>query len=255
MKVISPIVSLVGAGPGAADLITLRGYRRLQEADLVLYDALVAAELPDAAPNARRFCVGKRADRPSFDQATIENLMIKAAKRGEKVVRLKCGDPFVLGRGGEEALTLARHGIQFEIIPGVSSAIAAAGLNAIPVTHRGITSNCVIVSGHKPEAFQPLLANIPQASATVVGLMALRNRRAFAQSLLGNSWHPDTPVAIAYNAGGPRARVVYGTLRLLADGTIGELESDAGTIIIGDVVNVARELNELVQQPYLRAYA
>lgn len=255
MNHLTPTVSLVGAGPGAADLITLRGYRRLQEADLVLYDALVAPELPDAARNARRFCVGKRADRPSFDQATIENLMVKAAKRGEKVVRLKCGDPFVLGRGGEEALTLAREGIQFEIIPGVSSAIAAAGLNSIPVTHRGITSNCIIVSGHKPSAFIPLLTSLPPASATVVGLMALRNREAFASAMLKNGWLETTPVAVAYNAGGPRARVVYGTLENLRCGTIGELEDDAGTLVIGDVVQFARDLNALVQQPYLRAYA
>ena len=152
------------------------------------------------------FCVGKRADRPSFDQATIENLMVKAAMRGEKVVRLRrCGDPFVLGRGGEEALTLARAGIQFEIIPGVSSAIYAAGLNGIPVTHRGITSNCLIVSGHKPQAFLPLLQSLPPSSSTVVGLMALRHRRPFAQTMLDHGWLPQTPVAIAYNAGGPRA--------------------------------------------------
>ena len=251
----SPRVSLIGAGPGAADLITLRGYKRLQEADLVLYDALVAPELTDAAPHARRFCVGKRADRPSFDQATIENLMVKAARRGERVVRLKCGDPFVLGRGGEEALTLAKAGIQFEIIPGVTSAIAAAGLNAIPVTHRGITSNCVIVSGHKPEAFQPLLRSLPPESSTVVGLMALRNRRQFARAMLEQEWNPQTPVAIAYNAGGPRARAVFGTLSDLAAGKIGELQDDAGTIIIGEVVQFARELNSLIQQPYLRAYA
>ena len=251
----SPRVSLVGAGPGAADLITLRGYRRLQEADLVLYDALVAPELTDAAPQARRFCVGKRADRPSFDQATIENLMVKAARRGERVVRLKCGDPFVLGRGGEEALTLAKAGIQFEIIPGVSSAIAAAGLNAIPVTHRGITSNCVIVSGHKPDAFQPLLRSLPPGSSTVVGLMALRNRRQFAQAMLEQAWDAQTPVAIAYNAGGPRARATFGVLSDLASGAIGELQDDAGTIIIGEVVQFARELNSLIQQPYLRAYA
>jgi len=251
----TPLVSLVGAGPGAADLITLRGYRRLQEADLVLYDALVATELPDSARNARRFCVGKRADRPSFDQATIESLMVKAAKRGERVVRLKCGDPFVLGRGGEEALTLAKEGIQFEIIPGVSSAIAAAGLNAIPVTHRGITSNCIIVSGHKPAAFRPLLSNIPPSSATIVGLMALRNRAAFAETLLANGWLKKTAVAVAYNAGGPRARLTYGTLEDLKYERIGALDQDAGTIVIGEVVQFARDLNALVQQPYLRAYA
>ena len=155
-------------------------------------------------------------------------------------------------RGG---IDTAKAGIQFEIIPGVSSAIAAAGLNAIPVTHRGITSNCVIVSGHKPEAFQPLLRSLPPESSTVVGLMALRNRRQFARAMLEQEWNPQTPVAIAYNAGGPRARAVFGTLSDLAAGKIGELQDDAGTIIIGEVVQFARELNSLIQQPSLRAYA
>ncbi|MCE9575415.1 MAG: uroporphyrinogen-III C-methyltransferase, partial [Deltaproteobacteria bacterium] len=128
-------VSLVGAGPGDPELLTLRALRRLREADLVLNDALVPTALVELAPQARRFFVGKRAGRHSIEQDTIHRLMIRAARRGDRVVRLKCGDPFVFGRGGEEALALADAGIPFEIVPGLSSALAAPALAGIPVTH------------------------------------------------------------------------------------------------------------------------
>ncbi len=128
-------VSLVGAGPGDPELLTLRALRRLRAADLVLNDALVPAALVELAPQARRFFVGKRAGRHSIEQDTIHRLMIRAARRGDRVVRLKCGDPFVFGRGGEEALALAEAGIPFEIVPGLSSALAAPALAGIPVTH------------------------------------------------------------------------------------------------------------------------
>src|SRR5262249_23081210 len=131
-------VSLVGAGPGAADLLTLKAARLLAEADLVLYDALVSPEVLDLAPRAQRFFVGKRARRKAMAQETIHWLMIRAARQGKRVVRLKCGDPFVFGRGGEEALALTRAGIPFEVVPGVSSAVAAPALAGIPVTHRGV---------------------------------------------------------------------------------------------------------------------
>lgn len=126
-------VSLVGAGPGDPELITVRGLRRLEEADLVLYDALVHPELVARAVRARTFFVGKRAGRPAIEQRTIEKLMIRAALGGDRVVRLKCGDPFVLGRGGEEALALARAGVPFEVVPGVSAALAAPALAGIPL--------------------------------------------------------------------------------------------------------------------------
>jgi uroporphyrin-III C-methyltransferase/precorrin-2 dehydrogenase/sirohydrochlorin ferrochelatase len=113
----SALVSLVGAGPGDADLLTLKAVKRLGEADLVLYDGLVDPEVLKHAGTARRFYVGKRAGRKAIEQETINHLMIRAARRGERVVRLKCGDPFVLGRGGEEALALAEAGIPFEVVP------------------------------------------------------------------------------------------------------------------------------------------
>ena len=141
-------VSLVGAGPGDPELLTIKAARRLNEADLVLHDALVSPEILALAPKARAFDVGKRARRKSTPQDVIHRIMIHAARRGQRVVRLKGGDPFVLGRGGEEALALAAAGIPFEVIPGLSSAVAAPALAGIPVTHRGLTSGFMVVSGH-----------------------------------------------------------------------------------------------------------
>src|SRR5512140_121969 len=131
----SGLVSLVGAGPGDPELLTLRAARRLAEADLVLYDALVAAEALALAPRARRFFVGKRPGRPGIGQEAIHHLMILWARRGRRVVRLKCGDPFVFGRGGEEVQALVAAGVPVEVVPGVSSALAAPALAGIPLTH------------------------------------------------------------------------------------------------------------------------
>ena len=130
-------VSLVGAGPGDPDLLTQRAVRRLAEADLVLYDALVSPEVLPLASRAQCLSVGKRACRPSISQEAINRCLVRGARRGKRVVRLKCGDPFVFGRGGEEAIALAAAGVPFEIVPGVSSALAAPALAGIPVTHRG----------------------------------------------------------------------------------------------------------------------
>src|SRR6187399_1800877 len=144
-------VSLVGAGPGDPELWTIRALRRVEEADLVLYDSLVDAEALRRRTKAQCFCVGKRARRDSVPQATINRLMIRAAKQGKHVVRLKGGDPFVFGRGGEEALALAEAGISFEVVPGVTSLAAAPAAAGIPVTHRGVAAQVTIVSGHSAD--------------------------------------------------------------------------------------------------------
>src|SRR5580765_7847270 len=142
----SGFVSLVGAGPGDPELLTVKAARRLGEADLVLYDALVSPEILDLTSGAQCFSVGKRAGRPSVAQETIHRLMIRGATRGKRVVRLKCGDPFVLGRGGEEALALAAAGIAFEIVPGLTTAVSAPALSVIPVTQRGLASGFAVVA-------------------------------------------------------------------------------------------------------------
>src|SRR5262250_223991 len=171
-------VVIVGAGPGSADLITVRGARRLAEADLVLYDALASEELRALAPAARWFFVGKRACRASIDQGVLNRLLIKYARRGLRVVRLKCGDPYVFGRGGEEALALARAGIPFEVVPGVSSAVAAPALAGIPVTHRGLASSFLVVSGHDVEAFSAATSGLEPRGVTLVVLMGLARTAA-----------------------------------------------------------------------------
>ena len=140
----------------------MRAQRRLGEADLVLFDALAPQDLRPLAPEARWFYVGKRAGRESMAQEAINRLMIREARRGNDVVRLKGGDPFVLGRGGEEALALAAAGIPFEVIPGVSSAVAGPALAGIPVTHRGLASGFIVVSGHAPAAYAPVLDALPR---------------------------------------------------------------------------------------------
>lgn len=239
------LVSLVGAGPGDPELLTRRAERRLADADLVLYDALVPLAVLDLAPRAQRFHVGKRCARRSMAQDTINRLMIRAARRGRHVVRLKAGDPFVFGRGGEEALALAAAGIPFEVVPGVSSALAAPALSNIPVTHRGVASAFVVVSGHDEAAWRPLVGALAPGSATVVVLMGLGSRATLATALVSQGWTSETPAAVLWSASQDRARRWTGTLGDLAAGRPGMDGGDAGTIVIGAVVDVARQLAAL----------
>src|SRR5207245_5443307 len=186
------LVSLVGAGPGDPDLLTLRAVDRLRAADLILYDALVDRAALRHAPHARWAYVGKRAGRHSISQETIERIMIRRALAGERVVRLKSGDPFVFGRGGEEALALAAAGVPCEVVPGVSAAVAGPALSGIPVTHRGTVSAFLVVSGHAEAAFAPALGSLAPGAATVVVLMGISTRAGIAALLISRGWdsHP-----------------------------------------------------------------
>ena len=200
-------VSLVGAGPGNPDLLTVRAVDRLRRADLVLYDALVEASVLDLAGRARRFYVGKRAGRAATQQRTIEALMIRHAKDGLRVVRLKAGDPFVFGRGGEEALALEEAAVPYEVVPGLSSAVAAPALAGIPVTHRGASSAFMVISGHSERAFGPVVDALPPQSATLVFLMGFEKRRLIADRLGLAGWTADTPVALIAGAGTRRQKL------------------------------------------------
>jgi uroporphyrin-III C-methyltransferase/precorrin-2 dehydrogenase/sirohydrochlorin ferrochelatase len=233
----------VGAGPGDPDLLTVKAARTLAAADIVFYDALVSAETLALAARAQRFSVGKRAGRTKVRQETIHALLIRAARRGKRVVRLKGGDPFVFGRGGEEALALAAAGIPYEVVPGVSSALAAPGLSGIPVTHRGLASAFVVVSGHAEVAWRPVLAGLRPDGATVVVLMGLAARGAIAVELLARGWSGTTPAAILWAAGTDSASRWVGTLaEVAAVATPEESEGDPGTIVVGAVVSLARTL-------------
>jgi len=241
-------VSLVGAGPGDPDLWTVRALRRVQAANLVLYDDLVDAPALRALTRASCFSVGKRAGRPSMRQETINRLMIRAARRGRQVVRLKGGDPFVFGRGGEEALALRLAGVPFEIVPGVSSAIAAPALAGIPVTHRGVSTGVLVVSGHAIEAFDRTVAASVPGHITVVVMMGLRERAAIADRLIARGWAATTPAAIVCGASTGAQAVWSGNVASL--GTADVPTGAAGVIVVGDVVRLrdaigAAEQNEV----------
>ena len=236
----SGFVSLVGAGPGDIELLTLGALRRLREADLVLYDALVETELLELAPQAKRFFVGKRAGRHSIDQDGIHALLIRAAKRGQRVVRLKCGDPFVLGRGGEEALALEAAGVAYEVVPGVSSAIAAPALAGIPITHRGLSAGFVVLSGHAESAFGATVDSLAPGALTVVVLMGLRTRAEIAARLIARGWSAATPAAIVVGASHEGRERWLGSLATLGDAHIDS--EHAGVIVIGAVVDLATQI-------------
>jgi uroporphyrin-III C-methyltransferase/precorrin-2 dehydrogenase/sirohydrochlorin ferrochelatase len=236
-------VVIVGAGPGSADLITVRGARRLAQADLVLYDALASEELRALAPAARWFFVGKRACRQSISQDVLNRLLIKYARRGLHVVRLKCGDPYVFGRGGEEALALARAGVPFEVVPGVSSAVAAPALAGIPVTHRGLASSYAVVTGHHETTYGPLLDGFPPGALTLVVLMGLGQRARIGERLRARGWSPDTPAAVIVGAATAESWRWTGTLASLGGVEIPLASAGApGLLVVGAVVGLAAEL-------------
>jgi len=228
-------VSLVGAGPGDPGLLTRTAVARLCKADLVLYDALVDRRVLRHARRAQKFFVGKRAGRHSTTQETIHALMIRAARRGRRVVRLKGGDAFVFGRGGEEALALERAGVRYDVVPGVTSAIAAPAAAGIPVTHRGIASAFLVVSGHDDRVFASAIGALEPNGVTVVVMMGLGRSPAIAAALMNRGWRRATPAAVVVDATRPQQRVWRGTLDDLAADRV-ELEaSGAGTIVVGDV--------------------
>jgi uroporphyrin-III C-methyltransferase/precorrin-2 dehydrogenase/sirohydrochlorin ferrochelatase len=248
----SGFVSLVGAGPGDRELLTLRAVDRLRRADLVLYDALTPEDMLELAPQAKRFYVGKRAGRHSIDQEGIHKLMVRAAARGERVVRLKCGDPFVLGRGGEEALALEAAGVAYEVVPGLSSAIAAPALAGIPVTHRGRAAGFAVLSGHAASSYGPAVDSIAPGSLTLVVLMGLRTRGELAERLVARGWSPSTPAAVVLGASHEGSTRWLGTLDTL--GTADVDSELAGIVVIGAVVELATQIaNDYAGQSQLAA--
>ena len=231
-------VCLIGAGPGDPDLLTHRAARRLAHADIVFYDALVDSDALAYAPAARRVYVGKRAGRAAVTQEAIHRLMIRAAQRGLRVVRLKGGDPFVFGRGGEEALALSAAGIPFEIVPGVTSATSAAALAGIPVTHRGIATGFVVVSGHAEDGYRPILESLAPHAATVVVLMGIGRIPQIAALLVRRGWARQTSAAVIFGASTDQSATWTTSLEGLLDEEAVPDHAGPGTIVIGEVVRL-----------------
>jgi uroporphyrin-III C-methyltransferase/precorrin-2 dehydrogenase/sirohydrochlorin ferrochelatase len=247
-------VSLVGAGPGDPGLLTRTAVARLRAADLVLYDALVDDRILAYARRAQRFFVGKRAGRHAMTQTAIQALMVRAARRGKRVVRLKGGDPFVFGRGGEEALALQHAGIPYDVVPGVTSAVAAPASAGIPVTHRGVASAFLVVSGHEEDTFRSAVGALRPNGVTLVVLMGLGRSAPIACHLIECGWRRSTPAAVVVDATRPDQQVWRGTLDELAEDAVAVDGSGAGTIVIGDVVALGlretlRSAERLALQP------
>jgi len=206
-------VYLVGAGPGDPELITLKGERCLESADTILYDELVNRELLEfAASNTALIYVGKKPEKNCVDQRDIESLLIEHARQGKHVVRLKGGDPFVFGRGGEEALALNAAGIPFEVVPGISAALAVPAYAGIPVTHRGCAASFAVVTGHYVSGSTVNWSGLVRSIDTLVILMGLSNLAAIMNQLLQSGCEAQRPVALIQYGTCKRQVVVPGTV-------------------------------------------
>lgn len=236
-------VYLVGAGPGDPGLITVRGKYLLERAEVVVYDYLASTKLLKFVPRDARFVyAGKRGgEKHKHSQEEISQMLVDFAREGKVVVRLKGGDPFIFGRGGEEVETLAKNGIAFEVVPGVTSATAAATYAGIPITHRGYTATVAFLTGHedptKPSSNIDW-SKIATGIGTIVVFMGIKNLPLIVKNLIDNGRSPQTPVAVVRWASTPEQRSVVGTLE-----TITGIVKEAGMrppalIVIGDVVNL-----------------
>jgi uroporphyrinogen III methyltransferase/synthase len=239
-------VYLVGAGPGDPGLITVKGLACLKQADVVVYDRLVDENiLREARSDAEKIYVGKASDHHTLEQRMINQLLIQKAREGKVVVRLKGGDPFVLGRGGEEANALAENGIPFEVVPGVSSAVAVPAYAGIPVTHRGVASSVTIITGHKAsETNEPRIAwdKLSAGTDTLVILMGLGNLAYVVDQLIKNNKSPSTAVAVITHGTTGRQRCVTGTLEDILAKVKSENLQPPSVVVVGDVVHLRNYL-------------
>jgi uroporphyrin-III C-methyltransferase/precorrin-2 dehydrogenase/sirohydrochlorin ferrochelatase len=232
-------VFLVGAGPGDPELITVKGVKILRCADVVLYDALVSKRILDEIPEpVEKVLVGKRAGEHNFDQVEINKLLICKAREGKLVVRLKCGDPFVFGRGGEEMEALRMAGVDFEIVPGITAGVGVPSSIGIPLTYRGESSSVVFVTGHEVEDKKDGRVdwgNLSHAD-TVVIYMGIRNLDSIVNKLHAYGVPLSKPTAVIFNGTMPNQQVVVGTLEDIAKKVKDFHEEPPGLVVIGEVV-------------------
>jgi uroporphyrin-III C-methyltransferase len=232
-------VYIVGAGPGSPDLITVKGRRCVRQADVILHDRLIHPELlAQSRPNAIVIDAGKRFGHEDQQQADIHNLMIRYAREGNIVCRLKGGDPFIFGRGGEEVAVLRAAQVPFEVVPGVSSFTAAPAAAGIPLTHRDYTHGFLVITGSRSAGFETPEWRAAQAllkgGGTVVVLMGLARLEAISSSLIAAGCNPQTPAAIVSRATWPDEQVRFGTVQTIPAESAG-LSSPA-ILVLGNVI-------------------
>nr|WP_177201303.1 uroporphyrinogen-III C-methyltransferase [Bacillus sp. OV322] len=239
-------VYLTGAGPGDPDLITVKGLRSIQEADVILYDRLVNEELlKNAKPGAELIYCGKLPDFHLMQQETINRFLVKYAKKGNVVTRLKGGDPFVFGRGGEEAEALAVNGIPFEVIPGITAGIAAPAYAGIPVTHRDYGSSFAFITGHKKNGEKDThkWEALAKGIDTLAVYMGVKNLQYIQKKLIEHGKNPDTPVAFIHWGTFQEQRTVVTTLCKASETAAKENVVNPSLIIIGEVVKMRKKIS------------
>lgn len=236
------VVSLVGAGPGDPELITLKALRLIQAADVVVYDNLVGAEILDfIRPEAERIYVGKLAANHTLPQEEINLLLLERAQSGKKVVRLKGGDPFVFGRGGEEMDVLLAAGIQVDIVPGITAALGAAASFGFPLTHRDYAQSCVFVTGHlKDERVEMNWQALAQPNQTLVIYMGISGLETIATHLAAAGLPGDTPAALVYKATLPSQQIYLSTLAELPETSRINAVKPPALIVIGRVLGLLK---------------
>jgi uroporphyrinogen III methyltransferase/synthase len=245
-------VFLVGAGPGDPKLLTIKAFELLKEADVVIYDRLVSESILKLVPkNAEKIYVGKSSKKHELTQEKITELLIEKALEGKKVVRLKGGDPFLFGRGGEEAEALVEQGIAFEVVPGVTSAIAAPAYAGIPLTHRDYASSVAIVTGHRAEnaARSVNWADIAGSVDTIVILMGVGELEVTAKQLVDGGLNPNTPVALIEWGTLKQQRILTGKIGTIAEEAEKKNVKPPAVIVIGEVVNLGRKLSWFKKAP------
>lgn len=247
------IVYLVGAGPGDPQLITVKGLECLRKADVVVYDRLVGETLLDEArPEAEKIYVGKAASKHTLKQEEINRLLVAKAKEGKVVVRLKGGDPFVLGRGGEEAEALAENGISFEVVPGVTAAVAVPAYAGIPVTHRTLASSFAVITGHEdPGKSKSRLdwGKLANGADTLVFLMGSERLGEIVAQLTANGRAPSTPVALIRQGTTPQQQTITGTLADIIEKASDSNFAPPAIILVGKVVELRDKLRWFDSRP------
>lgn len=245
-------VSIVGAGPGDPELISIKGAKAISTCDVLIYDSLIHPDLLKlASTNAELLFVGKRCGKQSYIQKDIEDLMTYHAQKGKHVVRLKGGDPFMFGRGGEEVQSLIKHQIRFEIIPGISAGLGAAAYTGISLTHRKLSSGTIFITGHNAQSNSVDWKQIVQSNLTVVVYMGIKNAQSISSKLITNGLDRKTPVAIVQHATLPFQKTELCQIKNLHETIISKNIEAPAIIVIGNVVSQFDEVKKYILPPFV----
>ncbi|ACB84708.1 uroporphyrinogen-III C-methyltransferase [Natranaerobius thermophilus] len=247
-------VYLIGAGPGDEGLITVKGLNCVKEANVIVYDRLIPQALLRYAPSTAEFIfVGKSPEKHTLTQEEINDLLIEQAEQGKIIARLKGGDPFVFGRGGEEVIALKEHNIPFEVVPGITSAVAAPMYAGIPVTHRGLSSSFAVITGHEdPDKAESSISwqDLALESGTLCFLMGVGNLSRIVDNLLAHGKDSETPIALVRWGTRPYQKTLTGTLSNIVEKAKSENFKSPAVIIIGEVVNLREQLAWFEKKPF-----